>query len=129
MAAYARCGGIFNHQFTTNSRRNLSVKKFFVNRLILDRIIAMNFWPHFLAHPVVLKKSKLHRCRCTDQFIVFAMWRLGAPLHPSITFIGPTRVCPSGISISSVDFAGLTGVPDTYRHKDHATTFVAIARI
>ena len=51
VAAYLRCGGIFNMHLTANLTRNLPVKTF-VNRLRFDRIMVMSLWPRFLAHPV-----------------------------------------------------------------------------
>jgi len=44
-------GGIFNNQFTVDLSGSLPVKKI-INRLRFDRIMAMNLWPRFLAHPV-----------------------------------------------------------------------------
>jgi len=46
VAAYARCGGIFNMHLTANLPRNLPVKKL-VNRLRFDRIMVMSLWPRF----------------------------------------------------------------------------------
>ena len=54
VATCARCGGIFGIHLTTNLPRNLQVKKNFLNRLRIDRIMVMSLWPRFLAHPVVM---------------------------------------------------------------------------
>jgi len=43
---YARCGGIFNNNFTANLPRNLPVKKI-EDRLRFDRITAMSLWSYF----------------------------------------------------------------------------------
>ena len=54
VATCARCGGIFGIHLTANLPRNLQVKKNFLNRLRIDRIMVMSLWPRFLAHPVVM---------------------------------------------------------------------------
>ena len=53
VATYARCYGISDIRFTANLPRNLPVKKL-LNRLRIDRIIAMTLCPGFLAHLVVV---------------------------------------------------------------------------
>jgi len=43
---YAKSCGIISNRLTANLLRNLPVKKN-ENRLIFDRIMAMNLWPNF----------------------------------------------------------------------------------
>jgi len=62
VATDARCGGIFNIHLTTNLPRNLPLNYFF-NRLIFDRIIVVSLWPTFLAYPVYIKTTALHKIR------------------------------------------------------------------
>jgi len=50
VATYARCGGILNIHLTANLLRNLLV--IFLDRLRFERIMVVNLWPRFLAHPV-----------------------------------------------------------------------------
>ena len=56
VTTYARRGGIFNIHLTTNLHRNFPVD--FFNRLRFDRVMLMSLWPHFLAHPVCLLRSR-----------------------------------------------------------------------
>ena len=59
VATDARCGGIFNIHLTTTLPRNLPLN--FFNRLIFDRIIVVSLWPTFLAYPVYIKTTALHK--------------------------------------------------------------------
>jgi len=59
VAAYARCGGVFNIHLTANLPSNLPMKKKFLNRLRFDRIMVMSLWPRFLAHPVGIRATTL----------------------------------------------------------------------
>ena len=56
---YARCSGIFDIHLTANFPRNLLVKKNFLIRLGIDRIMIMSLWPVFLAHSVYLPRYTL----------------------------------------------------------------------
>jgi len=48
----ARCGGIFDNDFTVNYHEIL-LRKNFKNRLKFDRIMAMRLWPHFFGSPCI----------------------------------------------------------------------------
>jgi len=58
VATYARCGGIFNNDFTANLSRNLLVIKV-ENRLIFDRIVAVSLWPHMKMPDMKLQNIRI----------------------------------------------------------------------
>jgi len=83
VATYARCGGIFNNDFTANLLRNLLVIKV-ENRLIFDRIMAVSLWPH-----MKMPDMKLQNIRIENE--VFCCYFLKHKLcqTPNDIFLGP----------------------------------------
>jgi len=59
VATYERCSGMFNIHLTANLLRNIPVKKI-VNRLRLDRVMAISRWPRFLWPTLYLSDSIRH---------------------------------------------------------------------